>query len=308
MKMRYITAYSAVAVILAAMLSSCSRQSNIYDADEYVMFSDTLMTYPVRKSEDYFKVPVVSTVTRPYDRNFGVEIIDSECTAIENLHFSIESNTVTIAAGETRGDLLIKGNFDELSPNSDVELTLELVMPESLDMPGYSRRTKVRMFKSCPLDINSFTGWCVLSSTFLQTYNPYGSYQRLVRTELSPDKDNTIICRNWMLKGYDVELSFNVSDPLNPTVIVPDGQTMSDEGSFFGQSHGDDRILIGPSSYAPSYYYPCGNYLYVWTRMYVRNLNDNIGTVGHFYTVMEWVSDEEARRLHREGMAGEYQE
>ena len=307
MKMRHKTAYAAAAVILAALLSSCSAQSNIYDADEYVMFSDTLMTYPVRSSEDYFRVPVVSTVTRPYDRNIGVEVIDSECTAIETLHFSIASNTVTIAAGQTRADLPIKGNFDELSPNSDVELTLELVMPESLDMPGYSRRTKVRMFKSCPLDINSFTGWCVLSSTFLQTYNPYGSYQRLVRTELS-DKENTIICRNWMLKGYDIELSFDTSDTLSPTVTVPAGQTMSDEGSFFGQTHGDDRILVGPSSYAPSYYYPCGNYLYVWTRMYVKDLNSTIGTVGHFYTVMEWISDEEARRLHYSGMAGEYYE
>ena len=37
--------------------------------------------------------------------------------------------------------------------------------------------------------------------------------------------------------------------------------------------------------------------------MYVRNLNTSVGTVGNFYTVMEWVSDEEAERLMREGMA-----
>ena len=36
--------------------------------------------------------------------------------------------------------------------------------------------------------------------------------------------------------------------------------------------------------------------------MYVRNLTEEIGTVGNFYTVMEWVSDEEAARLAREGM------
>ena len=36
--------------------------------------------------------------------------------------------------------------------------------------------------------------------------------------------------------------------------------------------------------------------------MYVRHLAEEIGTVGDFYKVMEWVSDEEAARLAREGM------
>jgi hypothetical protein len=34
--------------------------------------------------------------------------------------------------------------------------------------------------------------------------------------------------------------------------------------------------------------------------MYVENLGVPIGTVGHFYNVMEWISDEEAERLKRE--------
>jgi hypothetical protein len=49
-------------------------------------------------------------------------------------------------------------------------------------------------------------------------------------------------------------------------------------------------------------FYPCGNYLYIWTEMYVENLGEPVGTVGHFYNIMEWVSDEEAERLKREGM------
>ena len=36
--------------------------------------------------------------------------------------------------------------------------------------------------------------------------------------------------------------------------------------------------------------------------MYVKNLDTMIGTVGHFYNVMEWISDEEAERLRNEGM------
>ena len=34
--------------------------------------------------------------------------------------------------------------------------------------------------------------------------------------------------------------------------------------------------------------------------MYVKNLDETVGTVGHFYNVMQWVSDEEAERLRME--------
>ena len=34
--------------------------------------------------------------------------------------------------------------------------------------------------------------------------------------------------------------------------------------------------------------------------MYVENLGVPVGTVGSFYNIMEWVSDEEAERLKKE--------
>ncbi|MGM9780619.1 MAG: DUF4984 domain-containing protein [Candidatus Cryptobacteroides sp.] len=288
---------------LALLASSCSRENNIYHAREYVMFADTLKTYPVQQDVEYFSVPVVSTVTKDYDRTFGVEILDRMSNATEGLHYRLESNTVTIKAGQTRADVLVHGEYDNIEAGDSLGFTLSLVMDNGLEMPYYGRTAKVVLMKSCPFDVNAFSGWCVLSSTFLQSYNPYGSYQRLVRTSVHPTKENTIICHNWMLKGYDIEMVFDPSDPLNLTVSVPEDQMMSDEGSFFGMAHGDDRILVKTSGIAPSFFYPCGSYLYVWTQMYVRNLNTDIGTVGHFYTVMEWISDEEADRLRREGMA-----
>ena len=103
-----------------------------------------------------------------------------------------------------------------------------------------------------------------------------------------------------MLDGYDVTLTFHPEDPMSPLVTMDEGQVMSDEGSFFGQAHGDNRILVRTSRLSDSYFYPCGNYLYIWTEMYVKNLNETVGTVGHFYNVMEWISDEEAERLQRE--------
>ena len=216
------------------------------------------------------------------------------------MHYRLASNTITIPAGENRADVLVHGYYDNIGATDSLGFTLSLVMPDQLEMPMYGRKTSVVLMKSCPFDINGFTGWCVLSSTFLQAYNPYGSYQRLIRTSLHPTKENTIICHNWMLNGYDVTLTFHPEDPMSPLVTMDEGQIMSDEGSFFGQTHVDDRILVRSSRLADSYFYPCGNYLYIWTEMYVKNLGETVGTVGHFYNVMEWISDEEAERLQRE--------
>ncbi len=302
-KMRKMMNIIAVASVMAVLAVSCREHYTVYDDAEYVMFADTAKLYPVQQDVEFISVPVVSTVTRSYDRTFGVEIVDAESDAVETYHYRLESNTITIKAGENCAYVRVHGIYDHIGASESLSFTLSLVMPDALEMPLYGRKTRVELMKSCPFDINGFTGWCVLSSTFLQSYNPYGSYQRLVRSTLHPTEKNTIVCHDWMLSGYDIEMRFDDSDPLSPTVTVPSDQVMSDEGSFFGMVHGDDRILVESSQLAPSYFYPCGNYLYVWTRMYVRNLNTAVGTVGNFYTVMEWVSDEEAERLIREWMA-----
>ena len=97
-------------------------------------------------------------------------------------------------------------------------------------------------------------------------------------------------------------MTFNASDPMKPFVTMDADQVASDEGSFFGISYGDDKLLVTNSSLYNSVFYPCGRYLYIWTELYVENLGTPVGTVGHFYNIMEWVSDEEGERLMREGL------
>jgi hypothetical protein len=172
----------------------------------------------------------------------------------------------------------------------------------SFDGKVYGKSTKAVLMKCCPFDINDFTGYCVLTSMFLYDYSITGSYQRLVYTEKHPTQDNMIICRNWINDGYDVTMTFNHDNPMMPLVTMDRDQVASDEGSFFGTAHGDNKILVTNSAYYNSVFYPCGRYLYVWTEMYVENLGEPVGTVGHFYNIMEWISDEEAERLKREGM------
>lgn len=297
--MKHILRYIAIP-LLAVLSAACQERYVTYDDAEYVMFADTMATYPVQKDVEYFSIPVVSTVVRDYDRTFGVEVIDKGSNAIENHHYRLQSNTVTIKAGETRADVLVHGFYDNIEATDSIGFTLQLVMNDKLEMPLYGRQAKAVLMKSCPFDINSFTGYCVLTSMFLYDYSITGSYQRLVYTEKHPTEENMIICRNWINDGYDVTMRFNTADPMKPLVTMDPDQVASDEGSFFGTAHGDDKILVTNSALYDSVFYPCGSYLYLWVEVYVENLGVPVGTVGHFYNIMEWISDEEAERLMRE--------
>mgnify|MGYP003309328220 CR=1 FL=1 len=298
--MKQILKYIAMTFFAAGILSGCKESYVTYSDAEYVMFADTMKTYPVQKDQEYFRIPVVSTVVRDYDRTFGIEIIDKGNNAIENLHYRLESSTITIKAGENRADVLVHGYYDRIDAKDSLGFQLQLVMNENLEMPLYGKQTKAVLMKSCPFDINDFTGYCVLTSMFLYNYSITGSYQRLVYTEKHPAEENMIICRNWINDGYDVTITFHPEDPMMPFVTMDKDQVASDEGSFFGTAHGDDKILVTDSALYDSIFYPCGKYLYLWTEMYVKNLGANVGTVGHFYNIMEWISDEEAERLKRE--------
>ena len=112
--MKHIIKYLTITIFAATALCSCEEKYVTYSDAEYVMFADTLAAYPVQKDVDFISIPVVSTVIKDYDRTFGVEIIDKESNAIETLHYRLESNTVTIKAGENRADVRLKGIYDSI--------------------------------------------------------------------------------------------------------------------------------------------------------------------------------------------------
>ena len=294
----------------AFSMTGCHERYVTYSDAEYVMFADTMAIYPVQtkggKDKDgnivdsTFTIPVVSTVIKDYDRTFGVEILDKGSNAIEKKHYHLESNTITIKAGQNRADVLVYGHYSNIEDVDSLGFELSLVMNENLEMPMWGKTTKAVMMKSCPFNIEDFTGYCILSSMFLYNYSITGEYQRLIKTEKVDD--NTILCKNWIADGYDVLIKFDATDPMKPFVTIPSDQVACDEGSSFGIAYGDDRVLVEHSPLAESVFYPCGKYLYLWAHMYVEDIGVPVGTVGHFYHVMEWISDEEGKRLEREGL------
>ena len=303
--MKKILQNSLLSLCAVAGFVACDEQYITYSGPEYVMFADSISTNMILADAHSFAVPVASTVACDYDRTFGVEVVDSGSNAIEGLHYRLESNSVTIPAGEQVANVNVIGLYDNIEPTDSLGFVLRLVMPEQLkwDLYEQNNTTKVVMYKSCPFDVNNFSGWCVVTSLLLNSYpGDNTSYQRLIHTEVHPTEENTVILHDCFYNGYDLTITFDPSDPANPLVTMDDAQLLSDEASVFGQILGDNHILTTHSPYYPSYFNSCQRFVELWNVVYVENLGEMIGTVGHFYSILEWVSDEEAERLRGEGM------
>ena len=293
-----------IAAVLVAGFTSCHERYITYSDKEYVMFADSLSTNIVLENQEYFSVAVSSTVARDYDRTFGVEIIDEGSNAIEGYHYRLLSNTITIPAGKLATEVRVHGCYENIEATDSLGFGLRLVMPEKLKFDTIYKNsdcTKVTMAKVCPYSIDNFTGWCVVTSLMLYNYpGTNTSYQRLVKCDKHPTEPETIVVRNFLYDGYDVTMRFNATDPANMQIEMDDYQVLSDEASVFGQILGDNHILCGESPYHDSYFNTCQRFATLWLNVYVYDLGDPIGTVGQFYNIMEWVSDEEAERLQRE--------
>ena len=283
---------------------ACQEQYITYGDKCYVMFSEQEQYFLVEENQDYFSVAIAATTSTSKDRTFGVEVIDKGSNAIEGLHYRLLSNSVTIPAGELAGEVKVKGIYENIEPTDSLGFTLKLIIPEEMewnDVYTDATQTKVVMYKSCPFDINNFTGWCLVSSMMVQTYPGENvSYQRVVKAEKHPSEENTIILRNCFYDGYDVNITLHNERADEPIITMEPDQVISDEASVFGQILGDNHILATHSPYYDSYYNSCQGFAVLWMHVYVEDLGESVGTVGHFYNVIEWLSDEEAEEIQRE--------
>ncbi len=287
-------------LILIAAFASCKEEYTVYEDAEYIMFADSMSVNMVLADQDWFNVPVVATTRTDYDRTFGVEIIDKGSNAIENYHYSLKSNTITIPAGELTANVEVHGIYDNITPEDSLGFTLKLVLPEQVKWDGiYTDETKVTMYKSCPFSIEDFTGWCVVTSLFLNEFPgaENRSYQRLIKTERHPSRENTVIMHDWLFSGYDVSITFDPENPAEPLITMDEGQVISDEMSVFGIAYGDNKIRVRNSPYSVSSFNACQKFVSLWILAYVEDLGNLYGNVGEFFNVMEWISDEEADRL-----------
>lgn len=284
---------------MLATFTGCHEEYTLYQGNEYIMFADTLTVLGVENSEEVFDIAIAATTVSDKDRTVAVEVIDKYSNAIEGLHYTIESNTVIIKAGEMVGNLRIKGIAENLTVDYDPEIMLHLITGEEHHWDLYSAdTTRVVLRKVCPFDINAFSGYAMITSTFL--YNYVGSYNRLIQTEVDPTEENTIIMKDFYYDGYDVKLRFTADDPLNP-LIEMDDQPLVTTGEAFGTVYGDGMLHIyQPTNYV-SYYSACEKFIYQYITLWVPGMAAGTNTVGTFIHAIEWISDDEARVLKNQG-------
>lgn len=261
---------------------------------DIIMFSSEEYTLGVMDSEEWLEIPISATKSVDYDRNVGVEVIWTESSAIEGLHYVVESNSVTIPKGELTTALRIRGIAENIAVDQQLTIAFNLVLEEENISDIYGTRSEVKLQRCCKFDINNFVGYAKITSTWTMQY--MNSDARLVRTELGKEK-NSIVVKDMFYEGYDIEVLFDDSDPLEPMVILPDAQVIGTTGEAFGTIYGDGKLLISEPSGYNSYFGACENFMVLYTMMYV----ENVGTVGVYVNIFEWISQDEAERIMREG-------
>ena len=281
-------------IALLGLLAGCQAEKTTYEGPDYILFSADSHTLGIIDSEEWFEIPISATRTAYEERTIGVEVVASESSAIEGLHYILESNTLTIPKGELTTAVRIKGLAENIDINSMLSIKLRLVIDPELVWDAYGIESEVQLQRCCPFDINNFTGYAKITSTWTMQY--MNAEARLVRTERDPEDKSAIIVKDMFYDGYDIGLKLNSDDRLNPTVELAE-QVLGTTGEAFGTIYGNGKLMMAEPTGYTSYYGTCENFLVLYTMMYV----DGVGVVGTYVNIFEWISDLEAERIMREG-------
>ena len=280
-------------VLLSA--TGCQEEYTTFDGPSFISLSDTLYVLPVQNNEEVFDIPVVASKACDYDRTLAVEVVVDKSNAIEGKQYVVESNTITIPAGEVIANFHVRGNSDNITINDSVGLNIRILTEEVAYKGLQHLEANIILQKVCPFHIEDFEGWCVVKSPFMDDYMP-GVSARLVETIVDPYEKNTIIFKDYYYKGYDVKLRFTDNDILNP-LLEMDEQEFGPTSEAFGTIYEDGIIRMRETPGFVSYYSTCERFLIHSMTLFVPNK----GTVGNYFSLVKWVSDDEADRIRKEG-------
>lgn len=287
---------------LTAILSfvGCEQDKPLYEGPNYLMFSDTLYRYPVQENNEIFNVPVSATASAKYDRTFAVEIIDKKSNAVEGKHYKLLSNSVTIKAGELVGNVEVQGMYDNIGITDSLGFALRLIVPETEQWELYGTEAKVVLQKICPFDINNFSGWCLVTSTFLQSNYMGQIGRRLIKSSVAEDEENTVVLHGLYLDGYDTKISFDRTNLLEP-LIEMDKQVCGTTGEIFGTIVGNGDFQILQSANYISYYNTCQKYIFQYVTLGADMKDGSFNALGTYINLVEWISEAEAEKLKEQG-------
>lgn len=290
--------------ILCTLLSVGCNKDKVEVAGGIYHFSADSYAFGVQDSEEWFEIPIIATLPHSEARNIGIEVVASESSAIEGVHFSLESHTLRLKADKEECKLRIKGNPESFEVGDILSLKLRLAVDDKFLDQTTASECEVILQRCCPFDINRFDGYAVLTSTWCMQY--MNSDSRLVHTHVDAE-DNIVVIEDMFYDGYDIRVKLEEGDRLNPIAALTETQILGSTGEAFGTIYGDGKILITEakeytaenmdlSGYI-SFYSMCEGFMMLYTIMYV----DGVGEIGLFGNILEWISDDEAERIMREG-------
>lgn len=302
-EIRYI-AYTLI-LFASTLYIGCQRETGESIATEcHISFAEESYIFGVVDSEEWFEIPITATGTANADLYFGVEIVASQSSAIQELHYTLESTTLRIPKGKDSALLRIKSNPESIAIGQECVLAVRLVLDEKNIGQG-ATECSIMLRHCCPFELQRFEGYAVLTSTWCMQYMNCNS--RLVHTHVEPE-NNIVVIEDMLYEGYDIEVELVDSDRLNPVAKLCGTQVLASTGEAFGTIYGDGKLLIAEASeYASStadlsgyvsFYSLCEYFMMLYTVMYV----EGVGEVGMFGNIVEWVSDDEAERIMREGL------
>ena len=282
--------YTLLALVLFA---ACNTKHITYTGPMYIAFADTLSVCPVVASGEPFDVYIAATQPSDRDRTFSVEVLNKKSNAIYGHHFEIENQTVTIPAGELATSVRIIGNYDNIAASDSLSVVLSLLSVDEYEWDLYGQTTRVELKKACAFDINNFTGWVKVTSSFWLQYSSSLHFERVVKCEPIEGKPNSFIIRDFLMDGYDVKFKVDPTDLLNPVIEMDGEQIVGDTRIPFQMVYGDGRIRGFDEPSIEPYFDICNKYAETFMLMYVKN----VGTIGAFVNIIEWITDEEANEL-----------
>lgn len=293
MDMKRIISIMIGVVAMLAGAAGCQTRYTTYEGPEYIGFADSVFVCPVQSEGEAYSITVASTRPSDHDRTFGVEVVGMKSKAIYGYHYRLESQTAVIPAGELTARINIVGDYDRMSFDEPLQITLRLVTDEKLLREEFNPETRIELRKVCPFDIHNFTGYCLVASDFIYEFGISFYGDRLTKCEVADAEKNLLRIKNFLYNGYDLMVRFDTDDPLNRRMYLDGEQMIADTREAFYVPYGDSRLLGSDYNAAYNTFETCRRKAALNLRIRV----DEVGLVGIYYTTFEWMTDEEAENF-----------
>ncbi|EDY94177.1 DUF4843 domain-containing protein [Phocaeicola plebeius] len=271
-------------LLMVAGFSSCNQEEKFYNGPQYALFSDSLYLMPVVENPDeVFTVPVGVTNVADYDRHYAVEVVNEKSTAVRGYHYDFVDGTenITIKKGETTAEIKLKGDYNKFMREDTLKACFRLIAPKEEISSAYKDETVVEMLQCKSFVMDEFLkegGNIEMIASF-----PFGenAASYLVKGEKIDDHSMQVYIFDDE-ERLPIRLNFDDSDPLNPTITVPEQEAFY-ESSF-------SRVYVRSVEQYPCYFNTYENFFVLWLEVFVPQA----GSFGVYQYAFRCLTQEEA--------------